>query len=52
MADDLSSKIMQIVDLLGKAKVNFAAGLKYSRDKSKTGFAEAIAAAKKSQAIL
>lgn len=41
-----------IKDVLGNAKVNFAAGLKYSRDKSKTGFAEAIAAAKKSQAIL
>ena len=51
-AENSVTPLTAIEDLLGKAKVNFAAGLKYSRDKSKTGFAEAIAAAKKSQAIL
>jgi len=39
-------------EVLGSAKVNFSVGLKYSRDKSKAGFADAIDAAKKSEAIL
>ena len=51
-AENSVTPLTAIENLLGKAKVNFAAGLKYSRDKSKTGFAEAIVAAKKSQAIL
>jgi len=51
-AENSVTPLTAIKEVLGNAKVNFAAGLKYSRDKSKTGFAEAIAAAKKSQAIL
>jgi beta-glucosidase len=38
-------------NLLGE-RMNFAAGLEYSRDKSRNGFANAMAAAKKSEAIL
>jgi beta-glucosidase len=38
--------------LLGDGKVAYAAGLKYSRDKSTDGFAEAIAAAKSADAIV
>jgi len=51
-AENSVTPLTAIKEVLGNAKVNFAAGLKYSRDKSKSGFAEAIAAAKKSQAIL
>ncbi len=38
-------------NLLGK-RMNFAAGLEYSRDKSTKGFADALAAAAKSEAVL
>uniref|UniRef100_UPI003568B592 glycoside hydrolase family 3 N-terminal domain-containing protein n=1 Tax=Draconibacterium sp. TaxID=1965318 RepID=UPI003568B592 len=38
-------------EILG-AKMNFVPGLEYSRDKSTKGFAEAVAAAKRSDAIL
>ncbi|MBA4322980.1 MAG: glycosyl hydrolase, partial [Odoribacter sp.] len=41
-----------IRELLGDKKVNYAPGLKYSRDKNKKSFADAITAAKKSDAIL
>jgi beta-glucosidase len=41
-----------IRDLLGDKRVNFAPGLDYSRDKSKKGFADAMAVAGKSDAIL
>jgi len=51
-AENSVTPLTAIKEVLGNAKVNYATGLKYSRDKSKTGFAEAIAAAKKSQAIL
>ncbi len=51
-AENSVTPLTAIKAVLGNPKVNFAAGLKYSRDKSKSGFAEAIAAAKKSQAIL
>lgn len=51
-AENSVTPLTAIKAVLGNTKVNFAAGLKYSRDKSKSGFAEAIAAAKKSQAIL
>ncbi len=51
-AENSVTPLTAIKELLGDAKVNFATGLKYSRDKSKSGFAEAISAAKKSQAIL
>lgn len=51
-AENSVTPLTAIKDVLGDVKVNFAAGLKYSRDKSRAGFAEAIAAAQKSQAIL
>jgi len=51
-AENSVTPLTAIKEVFGDSKVNFAAGLKYSRDKSKTGFAAAIAAAKKSQAIL
>ena len=51
-AENSVTPLTAIKEVLGNAKVNFAAGLEYSRDKSKTGFSEAITAAKKSQAIL
>jgi len=41
-----------IKEVLGEKRVNYAAGLKYSRDKSHDGFAEAMAAANKSKVIL
>lgn len=52
LAENSVTPLTAIKEALGNAKVNYAAGLTYSRDKRKTGFAEAIAAAKKSQAIL
>ncbi len=51
-AENSVTPLTAIKEVLGNAKVNYVAGLKYSRDKSKTGFAAAIAAAQKSQAIL
>jgi len=39
-------------DLLGESRVNYAPGLKYSRDKSRDLFGSAINAAKRSDAIL
>ncbi|HZL08807.1 MAG TPA: beta-glucosidase BglX [Prolixibacteraceae bacterium] len=51
-AENSVTPLTAIKEVLGDEKVNYVAGLKYSRDKSKTGFAEAIAAAKKSEAIL
>ena len=41
-----------IRELLGEKKVNYVSGLKYSRDKSTSQFGAAIAAARKSDAIL
>ncbi|HUW93825.1 MAG TPA: beta-glucosidase BglX [Bacteroidales bacterium] len=41
-----------ITELLGEKKVNYVSGLKYSRDKSTSQFNAAIAAARKSDAIL
>lgn len=51
-AENSVTPLTAIKEMIGSDKVNYAAGLKYSRDKRKTGFAVAIAAAKKSQAIL
>ena len=51
-AENSVTPLTAIKELLGNTKVNYAAGLTYSRDKRKTGFAEALAAAKKSKAIL
>jgi len=51
-AENSVTPLTAIKKVLGDAKVNYAAGLKYSRDKSLAGFAAAIAAAKKSEAIL
>lgn len=39
-------------DLLGENKVNYVQALAYSRDKSEAGFAAAVAAARRSDAIL
>jgi beta-glucosidase len=39
-------------DLLGEKRVNYVAGLNYSRDKNKSQFDKAIAAAKRSDVIL
>jgi len=41
-----------IRDLLGEKRVNYVKALDYSRDKNKAGFAAAIAAARRSDAIL
>ncbi|MGW8181829.1 MAG: glycoside hydrolase family 3 N-terminal domain-containing protein, partial [bacterium] len=41
-----------IRDVLGEKKVNYSQGLRYSRDKSRAQFPAAIAAAKRSDAIL
>jgi len=41
-----------IRDVLGEKKVNYVAGLTYSRDKNTKGFNEAVRAAKKSDAII
>lgn len=41
-----------IRDLLGDKKVNYVGALSYSRDKSRTGFAAAVAAARRSDAVL
>ena len=41
-----------IRDVLGNARVNYVQGLKYSRDKNTSDIARAVAAAKKSDAIL
>ncbi|MDA3930062.1 MAG: beta-glucosidase BglX [Prolixibacteraceae bacterium] len=43
--------LTSFTDVLGK-NLNYAIGLEYSRDKSKAGFAKAIAAAKKSDVIV
>ncbi len=51
-AEDSVTPLTAIKEVLGEKKVNYAPGLTYSRDKSKGGFAQAIAAAKKSSAIL
>jgi len=39
-------------DILGDKRVNYVVGLKYSRDKNKSDFDKAVAAAKRSDAIL
>ncbi|HPT12620.1 MAG TPA: beta-glucosidase BglX, partial [Bacteroidales bacterium] len=41
-----------IRDVLGDRRVNYVAGLKYSRDKNKSDFDRAVAAAKRSDVIL
>jgi len=51
-AENSVTPLTAIKDVLGNNKVNYSAGLTYSRDKSRKGFAEAIAMAKKSQSIL
>ncbi len=49
--DDSVTPKVAIENLLGK-RMNFVAGMEYSRDKSTAGFKEAINAARKSDAIL
>jgi beta-glucosidase len=51
-AENSVTPLRAIRDLLGDKKVNFVKGLGYSRDKSKAHFNDAIAAARKSDAIL
>jgi beta-glucosidase len=51
-AENSVTPLRAIRDILGEKKVNYSKGLNYSRDKSKAQFAAAVAAAKKSDAIL
>lgn len=51
-AENSVTPLKALRDLLGEKRVNYAAGLRYSRDKSKNQFPAAIAAARKSDAIL
>ena len=51
-AENSITPLTAIKSVLGNNKVNYSAGLTYSRDKNRKGFAEAIAMAKKSQSIL
>jgi len=51
-AENSITPLAAIRELLGKERVNFVKGLQYSRDKSKAGFGEALAAAKKSNMVL
>lgn len=44
--------LQAIREVLGEKKVNYVSGLKYSRDKNKSQFSAAVAAAAKSDAIL
>ena len=46
-AENSVTPLTAIKEVIGAAKVNYSPGLKYSRDKNRAGFAEAIAAAKK-----
>jgi len=50
-AENSVTPLKAIRDLLGDRKVNFAKGLGYSRDRNKAGFNEALAAARKSDAV-
>jgi len=51
-AENSITPLTSIKSVLGNNKVNYSAGLTYSRDRNRKGFAEAIAMAKKSQSIL
>jgi beta-glucosidase len=51
-AENSVTPLRAIRDLLGESRVNFAKGLGYSRDRKKDGFNDALAAARKSDAIL
>jgi len=50
--EDSRTSLSAIQGLLGKSKVNFARGVEYTRSMDESGFAEAIEAAKKSDAVL
>ena len=49
---DSQTPLAGLRKLLGEGKVAYAAGLKYSRDKSTDGFADAVAAAKSADATV
>jgi beta-glucosidase len=49
---DSQTPLAGLRKLLGEGKVAYAAGLKYSRDKSTDGFADAVAAAKSADAVV
>ena len=49
---DSQTPLSAMRKLLGENKIAYAAGLKYSRDKSMDGFADAVAAAKSADAII
>ncbi len=51
-AENSVTPLKAIRELLGEKRVNYVSGLKYSRDKSTAQFDAAIAAAKKSDAII
>jgi beta-glucosidase len=52
LAENSVTPLKALRELLGEKRVNYAAGLKYSRDKKKDLFAAAVAAAKRSDVIL
>lgn len=51
-AENSITPLAAIKEFLGNRKVNYIAGLKYSRDKNKENFAKTISIAKKADAIL
>ncbi len=51
-AENSVTPLKAVRDLLGDKKVNYVPGLKYSRDRNKDQFSAAVAAARRSDAIL
>lgn len=51
-AENSVTPLKAITEVLGEKRVNYVQALAYSRDKNKAGFASAIAAARRSDAIL
>jgi beta-glucosidase len=51
-AENSVTPLTAIKELLGEKRVNYAAGLEYSRDKKTTQFSNAVSAARKSDAVI
>jgi beta-glucosidase len=51
-AADVVTPLAALRQMLGRARVEYAAGLKNSRDTSTAGFSEAVAAARKAEVVL
>ena len=51
-AENSVTPLRAIRDIIGEERVNYSEGLRYSRDRNTTHFAAAVAAARKSDAIL